>query len=195
MLSLFANLLTFDNKKNEIRYSPHKIEWKKQVATVSLKKGLSPEGFINEKILAKLAASSGKGIVGYVFARFKYIPDDKKNPEIFLACIPNENGKVNTDLYYESHIPASNNISIVESQKKNITKNSQYLRVKGDVLAFCIDVSTYYLEEINLDEYIEFVQMEEDTFTQDKEDKEDKEDNDETSMNDDEEELDRKSVV
>ena len=77
-----------------------------------------------------------------------------------------------------------------KKQKKNITKNSQYLRVKGDVLAFCIDVSTYYLEEINLDEYIEFVQMEEDTFTQDKEDKEDKEDNDETSMNDDEEELD-----
>jgi DNA-directed RNA polymerase subunit M/transcription elongation factor TFIIS len=99
----------------------------------------------------------------YVFAKFKYIPESEKNNEIYLVCIPSENSKINTDLYYESHIPASAQILIIEGQKKTITKNAQYLRIKGcDVLALCMNVSTYYLEEISLDEYIEFVQMEND---------------------------------
>lgn len=167
MVSLFTTPLTFDNKKNEILYSQQKIEWKKQVATVSLKKGFTPEGFLNEKILTKLEASAA-----YVFAKFKYIPEDRKNNEIYLACIPSANNKVYTDLYYESHIPASNQIIILNNQNKNITKNAQYLRVKGDVLAFCMDVATYYLSACNLDEYIDFVQME-------NEDKDANEDNNE----------------
>jgi DNA-directed RNA polymerase subunit M/transcription elongation factor TFIIS len=163
MVSLFINPLTFDNKKNEILYSPNKIEWKKQVSTVSLKRGLLPEVFLNEKILSKLGTPTS-----YVFAKFKYIPESAKNNEIYLVCLPSENSKITTDLYYESHIPANNHILILEGQKKNITKNSQYLRVKGNVLAFCMNVSTYYLEVISLDEYIEFVQMEHDEANQDK---------------------------
>ena len=77
MVSLFVNPLTFDNKKNEILYSPNKIEWKKQVSTVSLKKGLLPEVFLNEKILSKLGTPTP-----YVFAKFKYIPESAKNNEI-----------------------------------------------------------------------------------------------------------------
>ena len=206
MVSLFVNPLTFDNKKNEILYSSHKIEWKKQVATVSLKKGLLPEAFINEKILSKLdilnplpntsvlanrvlpntsvlanrvlpntsvlanrVLPNTSVLANRVFAKFKYIPESGKNNEIYLACLPSENSKITTDLYYESHIPANSQILIIEDQKKNITKHSQYLRVKGNVLAFCLNVSTYYLEVINLDEYIEFVQMENNEANQDEE--------------------------
>jgi DNA-directed RNA polymerase subunit M/transcription elongation factor TFIIS len=163
MLSLFVNSLTFDNKKNEILYSPLKIEWKKQVSTVSKKKCLLPEVFLNEKILSKIPVpASRQPMAPYVFAKFKYIPEDGKDLAIFLACLPNENPKIFTDLYYESHIPVSNQIIIVDGyvQKKNVIKNMQYLRVKGEVFAFSLDVKTYYLEEIILDDYIEFVQME-----------------------------------
>lgn len=155
MVSLFTTPLTFDNKKNEILYSSYKIEWKKQIGTVSLKKGLSPEAFLNEKILTKL-----ENPAAYVFAKFKYIPENGKNNEIYLICVPNENSKIYTDLYYESHIPTSNQIIVLEGNKKNITKNSQYLRIKGNVLAICVNVLTYYLDELNLTEYIEFVQIE-----------------------------------
>jgi DNA-directed RNA polymerase subunit M/transcription elongation factor TFIIS len=186
MVSLLVNPLTFDNKKNEILYSPNKIEWKKQIATVSLKKGFSVEAYLNEKILSKLETKSKP----YMFAKFKYIPENGKNNEIYLACLPGENSKIITDLYYESHIPSNNQILILEGQKKNITKNSQYLRVKGDVLALCIDVATYYLDEINLGEYIEFVQMENDEANQDEDcsdidDDELDEDEDEDDMDDD----------
>ena len=172
MVSLFINPLTFDNKKNEILYSPNKIEWKKQIATVSLKKGFSVETYLNEKILSKLETASKQKFtnsIPYVFAKFKYIPENGKNTEIFLVCLPSENSKITTDLYYESHIPSNSQILILEGQKKNITKNLQYLRVKGDVIAICLDVSTYYLYEISLDEYIEFVQMENEEVNQDEE--------------------------
>jgi len=163
MVSLFVNSLTFDNKKNEILYSPNKIEWKKQISTISIKKGVSAEIYLNDKILSKLVAT----LKPYVFANFKYIPEDGKNNEIFLICVPSENSKIITDLYYESHIPQNNQILILEGQKKNIIKNAQYIRVRGDVLALCMDVSTYYLDEINLNEYIEFVQMENNNINQD----------------------------
>jgi DNA-directed RNA polymerase subunit M/transcription elongation factor TFIIS len=151
MLSLYVRPLTFDNKKNEILFSQHNIEWKKQVATVSLKKGLTSEAFMNEKILPKI----GNNV--YVFAKFKYIPEDEKPKDIFLVC--NENKIIaNTDLYFESHIPRSESVTILESRKKNIVKTAKYIRIKGEALAFCVDVASYYLDEINLDEYIEFVQ-------------------------------------
>lgn len=38
MLSLYINPLKFDNKKKEIKIGDEKIEWKKQVATVSKKR-------------------------------------------------------------------------------------------------------------------------------------------------------------
>jgi len=185
MVSLFITPLTFDNKKNEILYSPNKIEWKKQISTVSFKKGFSPELFLNEKILTKFAKSA------YVFAKFKYISESGKNNEIYLACVPNENSKIYTDLYYESHIPVGSQIIILEGRKKNIIKTSQYLRVKGDVLAICVDVATYYLEDINLDDYIEFVQMESEYINQDEDcssmDEDEDEDDDDRES---EEELD-----
>lgn len=156
MVSLYVCPLTFDNKKNEILYSPLKIEWKKQVATVALKKGLTVDVFMNEKILPKL----GDETTATVVAKFSYLPINGKSKNIFLVA--NENTNVNivsmTDLYYESHIPSSENVEILD--KKKVTKTNKYLRVRGQVLAFCIDVASYYLEEISLDDYIEFVQME-----------------------------------
>jgi DNA-directed RNA polymerase subunit M/transcription elongation factor TFIIS len=189
MVSIFTTPLTFDNKKNEILYSPNKIEWKKQVATVSLKKGFTPEKFPNEKILTKLEEPASTA--AYVFAKFKYIPEDGKNNEIYLACIPSGNNKVYTDLYYESHIPANNriiNLNILDNQKKTITRNAQYLRVKGNVLAFCMDIATYYLAECNLDEYIDFVQMQNEYATDAATDEDEDDDDDCSEMDSDDNE-------
>lgn len=205
MLSLYVRPLTFDNKKNEILYSEYNIEWKKQVATVSMKKGLSLEAFINDKIAVKLVdAKSQQQQKPYVFAKFKYIPEDHKDREILLVCNPNDK-KITTELYFASHIPVSESIIILNEYKKMVTKTRQSIKIVGQVLAFCVDISNYYLEEINLDEYIEFVQFEEpgeeyknvdDDFeilsdeaedTEDNEDDKDTEDEDENNL---EEELD-----
>lgn len=155
MLSLYVRPLTFDNKKNEILFSQYNIEWKKQVATVALKKGLTADAFMNEKILPKIGTNA------YVFGKFKYISEDDKEKNIFLVCNENKS-TLSTDLYFESHIPVSESVTILESQKKNVTKTAKYLRIKGEALAFSIDVASYYLEEISLDEYIEFVQADPD---------------------------------
>jgi len=151
MLSLYVRPLTFDNKKNEILFSQYNIEWKKQVSTVSFKKGLTIEAFMNEKILPKVGTNA------YVFGRFKYISEDEHIKDIFLVCNENKS-TTSTELYFESHIPVSESVTILESHKQNITKTAKNIKIKGEALAFCIDVVSYYLEDINLDEYIEFVQ-------------------------------------
>jgi len=165
MLSLYVHPLTFDNKKNEILQSTYNIEWKKQVATVSIKKGLSPIEFLNEKINYK--------IIGYqvdkkenspsVVAYFDYIEENNKKKQIFLVHI-NRN-KVITDLYYNSHIPAKEHIQIANSNINNtsniVKQTKDYLRIMGEVVAFCMDINTYYLEDININEYISIVQYDE----------------------------------
>ena len=153
MLSLYVKPLTFDNKKNEILYSNYNIEWKKQVATVALKKGLSPVEFMNDKICIKMEPTSA------VVGRFKYIVDNVSDTrEIFLVSCPKD--KVSTNLYYTSHIPNKEVIILEGNDSKKLSKSNNYLRVNGEVYAFCINIATYYLEEINLDNYIEFVQIE-----------------------------------
>ena len=119
---------------------------------------MSAEEFVNQKIAIKIKPSTS--IEPYVFGKFKYITDDendRKDREIFLVCSPRD--KATTNLYFVSHIPSANKVIILEENKKKVIKTKQYLRVQGDVYAFCIDITNYYLEEINLDEYIEYVQL------------------------------------
>jgi len=157
MLSLYVKPITVDNKKNEILYSDYSIEWKKQVATVSMKKGLSADEFIIQKILVKIDVDR-KDERPFIFCKFKYIPEDRKDREIFLVCNPTEKCK-STELYFTSHIPIASDI-IILNNIKTITKSRQCLKVPGMVLGFCIDITNYYLEEINIHEYIDFVQNE-----------------------------------
>ena len=147
MLSLYVRPLTFDNKKNEILYSQYNIEWKKQVATVSIKKGLSLEDFINDKIAFKIADYKSQQ-KPYVFAKFKYILEDHKDREILLVCKPIDKNTI-TELYFLSHIPIGDSIIILNGYKKIISKTRQSIKVPGQVLAFCVDISNYYLEEIS----------------------------------------------
>ena len=160
MLSLYVNPLAFDNKKNEVLQSEYKIEWKKQVATVSIKKGLSPIEFLNQKINNKLVDNksniSDSSNIPEVFAYFDYNTEEDKNKQIFLVNI--NKSKVFTELYYKSHIPQKENINIVIKNPKIVKQNKDYLKITGEVIAFCLDINTYYLENININEYIDIVQ-------------------------------------
>lgn len=162
MLSLYVRPITFDNKKNEILQSNFNIEWKKQVSTVSIKKGLSAIDFLNQKINNKIFGYeiAIKENTPSVFAYFDYIEEDNRKKQIFLVNNTNinENNQSYTNLYYKSHIPEKESINIVINNKDVIKKHKDYLKITGQVLAFCIDINTYYLENININEYVEFVQ-------------------------------------
>ena len=162
MLSLYVRPITFDNKKNEILQRDYNIEWKKQVSTVSIKKGLSAIDFLNQKINNKIFGYeiAIKENTPSVFAYFDYIEEDNRKKQIFLVNNTNinENNQSYTNLYYKSHIPEKESINIVINNKDVIKKHKDYLKITGQVLAFCIDINTYYLENININEYVEFVQ-------------------------------------
>ena len=158
MVSLFIRPITFDNKKNEILQSNYNIEWKKQISTVSIKKGLTAIDFLNQKIIYKLIGYEleNKDNTPSVFAYFDYIEEDNRKKQIFLVNI-NRN-KIYTSLYYNSHIPEKDSINIIIENSEIVRKYKDHLKINGEVVAFCIDINTYYLEDININEYVEFVQ-------------------------------------
>jgi len=163
MLSLYVRPITFDNKKNEILQSHYNIEWKKQVSTVSIKKGLSVIDFLNQKINYKLIGYKleKKENTPIVFAYFDYTEEDNRKKQIFLVNINRNNSeenKIYTSLYYNSHIPEKDSINIIIDNSEIVRKYKDRLKIIGEVVAFCIDINTFYLEDININEYVEFVQ-------------------------------------
>ena len=116
-------------------------------------------------------------IIPSVCAYFDYIETEDINTKIYLINIRNTNTNTNTDadtntntdanadvnvytdLYYKSHIPNKNKITIVDgcggcddknnivnsTNLKVISQHKKYLRIVGDVVAVCIDINTYYL--------------------------------------------------
>lgn len=145
MLSLYVSPLKFDNKKNEIKIGDEKIEWKKQVATVSKKKGLAPVEYLNDKYGSKVGNNGS-----ITFAHFDY----NDNSSIYLLYTPNPNKKP-IELTYDLYIP--HDIEIVE-ESHEIEASDSGIIIHGDVYGFCLDNETYYFKHINVDEYIEFVQ-------------------------------------
>ena len=144
MTSMYINPLVFNSKKDkdEILLSKEKIEWKKQIATVSKKKDFTAVEYLNEKI--------GNKIDSIVFAHFDYIEDST----IYLMYSPS---KISTKLKYDTHIPSFNSIEIVE-ETHDIETTDDKLIIHGNVYGFCLDNKTYYFKTINVAEYIEFVQ-------------------------------------
>lgn len=163
MLSLYVRPITFDNKKNEILQSHYNIEWKKQVSTMSIKKELSAIDFLNQKINYKLIGYKlqNKENTPSVFAYFDYTEEDYRKKQIFLVNInrnSSEENKIYTSLYYNSHIPEKDSINIIIENSEIVKKYKDRLKITGEVVAFCIDINTFYLEDININEYVEFVQ-------------------------------------
>ena len=149
MLSQYINPITFDSKKNHILLCKNKIEWKKQVATVAIKKGLSLTDFITEKILDKFntfnnidktqqpsqvtqvtvtTAKRSRKIVTpnenqtyFILGYFNYTTLDK----IIYLIADCADPKIITDLYFNSNIPDIKNINLEHLVNGNIDQKYQ----------------------------------------------------------------------
>ena len=174
MASLYVNLLSFNNIKNEVFIPNHMLEWKKQISTKSKKNGLTPLAFITQKINDKLlilhnnlTTTTTKPVV---FAYFNYNIVDKLDTTLSTIYLININNKLHninthTELHYNSHIPCKDKIIIIKEYELttpciSITYHNNYISVPGDVIAICINNNSYYLNNINIDDYIKNVQYE-----------------------------------
>jgi len=181
MLSVYANPLTFDSKKNHILLSANKIEWKKQIATVCVKKGMSLLEFTRNKIMDKFAAMSSTPVECFMVGHFDYL----EGKSIYLFGVSEKTQtptsiKTETILDYNSHIPSNTKfkpLSVIkpdddsdqddqDDQEDNpdcmikMNGNNDGLIVSGMVYGICFDNKTYYIEQININDYIDFVQNE-----------------------------------
>jgi DNA-directed RNA polymerase subunit M/transcription elongation factor TFIIS len=146
MLSLYVSPLKFDNNKKDIKIGDERIEWKKQVATVSKKKDLEPIEYLNQKYGSKI----GNKIGSITFGHFDY----NDNSTIYLLYSPNPDKKPIV-LTYDIYIP--HDIEIVE-ESHDIELSDSGIIIHGEVYGFCLDNESYYFKNINVNEYIEFVQ-------------------------------------
>lgn len=173
MLSVYANPLTFDSKKNHILLGSNKIEWKKQIATVCLKKGMSLGEFVQNKIMDKFAALSPTSGKCFMVGHFDYL----EGKSIYLFGV---SGSTKTILDYNSHIPNEGKfkpLSVINPGGDSddgdgddpgdsldmikMNGNNDGIVVSGMVYGLCFDNKTYYIEQININDYIDFVQNEE----------------------------------
>ena len=150
MLSLYINPITFN--KNNIILGKESIEWKKQVATVSKKKGFTHIDYLNQKYAEKIGGKNGS----VLFAHFDYIKIDEKETTIYLMYSPNPNIKA-TELYFNLQIPASSEVEIVD-ESHDIETTDEKISIQGEVYGFCIDNESYYFKNIDISQYIEYVQ-------------------------------------
>ena len=150
MLSLYINPITFN--KNNIILGKESIEWKKQVATVSKKKGFTHIDYINQKYAEKIGGKNGS----VLFAHFDYVKIDEKETTIYLMHSPNSNIKA-TELYFNLQIPCSSEVEIID-ESHDIETTDEKISVQGEVYGFCLDNESYYFKKIEIDQYIEYVQ-------------------------------------
>lgn len=147
MTSLTISPLTFNSKKGEVFIDKEIIKWKKQKATLSKKKNSSAIDYLNTNYSNLI--NNGKG--GIVFAYFEY------NNDTTIYLMYSLDSKIKTELNYDLYLPSYNNIEIVE-ETYDIEKTDDKIIIQGKVFAFCLDNQTYYFKKINIDEYIEYVQ-------------------------------------
>ena len=194
MTSLYINPLTFNCKKNEIALDKNTIEWKKQIATVAKKKDLSAIEYLNQKYGSKINImfnmsnmsnntnnTNKSKFDAVVFAYFDYIEDST----IYLMYIPDD---ITIELYFDSYIPSLNMVEIVDGSY-DIKCFEDKIIVKGYIYAFCILNESYYFKPININQYIEYVQRNNDVKDGDENDEE-VENEDENDEEDDNEEDD-----
>jgi DNA-directed RNA polymerase subunit M/transcription elongation factor TFIIS len=147
MTSLTINALTFNSKKGEVFNDKEIINWKKQKATLSKKKNDSAVDYLNTNYSNLI--NNGKG--GIVFAYFEY------NNDSTIYLMYSLDSKIKTELNYDLYLPSYNNINLVD-ETYDIEKTDDKIIIQGKVFAFCLDNQTYYFKKINIDEYIEYVQ-------------------------------------
>ena len=193
MSNLTIKPISFNSKTNEVIIDKEVFQWKKQKATLSKKKNISAIEYLNLNYGNLINNNKG----GVVFAYFDY----NDNSTIYLMYSPNDkdkksndkksndkNNKLQTDLYFDLYIPSINSVEIVE-ETYDIETTDEKIIVDGKVFGFCIDNNTYYFKNIEINEYIELVQRNNDTNEEDLLDKynlKDNEDEDDVLDYDDE---------
>ena len=156
MALLTIKPITFNSKTNEVLIDKEIINWKKQKATLSKKKNISPVEYINQNFGNLI--NNGNG--GLVFAYFDYNDEStiyllySIDDEKFLDKSKKTN--VETELYFDMYIPSSHLIEFIE--ETDIEKTDDKIIIHGKVFGFCLDNNTYYFKNIDINEYIEFVQ-------------------------------------
>jgi len=191
----FIQLLTFND--NNIIIDTSTIEWKKQTATNSKKKDLSAIDFLNTKYGLKLKdylntnpkyKIKNKCVKNAsVFAYFDYCED--KTIYLMYITFDSGNKKNNIELIFDSHIPSLNMVEIVDGSY-DIECLEDKIIIKGYVFGICLSNETYYCNQINTNQYIEYVQRNsilEDSDDDDNDKKNDEEDEDEDKDKDDDE--------
>jgi len=157
MTSLYISPLTFNCKKNEIALNLKTIEWKKQIATISKKKDLSAIEYLEQKYGDKIGKLFNDVLASsaVVFAYFDYDNDTT----IYLMYIPDSNDtkSIETELIFDSYIPSINLVEIVDGSY-DIECCDDKIIVRGQVYGLCVCNETYYFKPINIDQYIEYVQ-------------------------------------
>ena len=178
MASLTIKPISFNSKTNEVIIDKEVFQWKKQKATLSKKKNTSAIEYLNLNYGNLINNNKG----GVVFAYFDY----NDNSTIYLMYSPNDkessakntntnnnnnnNNKLKTDLHFDLYIPSINSVEIVE-ETYDIETTDEKIIIYGKVYGFCVDNNTYYFKNIEINEYIEFVQRNNDTNEEDLSDK------------------------
>lgn len=106
---------------------------------------MAPIEYLNDKYGSKIGNNGS-----ITFACFDY----NDNSSIYLLYSPNPNKKP-VELTYDLYIP--HDIEIVE-ESHEIECSDSGIIIHGDVYGLCLDNESYYFKHINVDEYIEFVQ-------------------------------------
>ena len=173
MANLTLHPISFNSKNNEVIIDKEIIPWRKQKATLAKKKNTSAIDYINQTYGNDI--NDGNGAI--IFAYFDYnenstlylmysantINDktdktiDKNIDKTIDKTIKLKKNILKTNLYFDLYIPSLNSVEIIEDAC-DIETTDEKITVYGKVYGLCLDNNTYYFKNIDINEYIEFVQ-------------------------------------
>ena len=165
MTNLTLNPISFNSKTNEVIIDKETIHWRKQKATLAKKKNTSTIDYINQNYGNEL--NNGNGAL--IFAYFDYNDDstvylmysattlDTTIDKSIDKTLKLKKNILKTNLYFDLYIPSINSVEIIE-EACDIEMSDEKITVYGKVYGLCIDNNTYYFKNIDINEYIEFVQ-------------------------------------
>uniref|UniRef100_A0A6C0HLF5 TFIIS-type domain-containing protein n=1 Tax=viral metagenome TaxID=1070528 RepID=A0A6C0HLF5_9ZZZZ len=147
MASIFVQPLIFKQNKSDTNVAllETKLEWKKQIGTVALKRGISIDDYVRSKYSDKLAEIC-KTTNKLVELLFSFSINEKS--DFFMFGIKSN---VKTVLQYGVNLPAVCGIITYA----NVTSNGKQIEYNGIIIGFSVNRETYYLEDAKISEYLQ----------------------------------------